>query len=72
MIYRCILAWDFRIGVGKADISQYKAIHVQVDSLLEGEDSEYILPVSLLNDLCAWSCVLAQLCERDVVTLLIY
>ena len=66
------LAWDFRIGVGKADIFQYNAtcflslhcmskpFHTQVDSLPDEGNSEYTLPVGLLNDLCLCTTARAQ------------
>ena len=71
MTYRCISAWDFQIGVGKADIPittpldrflslhcTSKPFHTQVDSLSDEGNSEYTctLPVSFLNDLCLDLC----------------
>ena len=67
-IVRCILACYFQIGVDKADICQYNATpflslnytlklsHSQVDSLPDKGNSEYTLPVSLLDDLCLDLC----------------
>ena len=85
MTYQCILAWDFQIGVGKADIPQYnttrflslhctsKPFHTQVDSLWDEGDSEYKLPVSLLDNMCLDLCPCTTAWERcDITHLLKY